>query len=101
VSWAAIIALALGTFALKASGPVLLGDRTLPPLASRLAELLPAALLAALVAVNVVGGDRQLVADARLAGLAAALVAVRLKASFIVVVLAACGATALARAVGS
>jgi branched-subunit amino acid transport protein len=98
MTWTAIFAMAIGTFALKASGPLLLGDRTLPPLASRLAELLPAALLAALITVNVVGGDRQLVADARLAGLAAAVIAVRLKASFLVVVLAACGATALARA---
>ena len=97
MSWIAIAVLALGTFALKASGPLLLGDRALPPIASRLAELLPAALLAALITVNVVGGDRQLVIDARLAGFAAAVIAVRLRASFLVVVVAACGATALAR----
>ena len=100
MSWAAILALAFGTYALKAGGPLLLGNRALPPLSSRLAELLPAALLAALIAVNVAGGDRRLVADARLAGFVAAVIAVRLKASFLVVVLAGCSATALARSVG-
>jgi branched-subunit amino acid transport protein len=99
MSWAAILALALGTYLLKSSGPFLLGDRSLPPVLNRLAELLPAALLAALVAVNVAGADRRIVLDARMAGLAAAVVAVRLKASFLVVVVAGCAATALARAV--
>jgi len=99
VSWTAILLLAAGTFALKASGPMLLGDRALPPALNRLAELLPAALLAALVAVNVAAGDRRLVLDARLAGFVAAVVAVRLRASFLVVVVTGCAATALARAV--
>lgn len=99
MSWAAILCLALGTYALKSSGPLLLGDRTLPSAVTKLAELLPAALLAALIAVNVAAGDRRVVVDARLAGFVAAVVAVRLKASFLVVVLAGIGATALARAV--
>jgi branched-subunit amino acid transport protein len=99
MSWFAILALAGGTYALKASGPLLLGDRQLPPLLSRLAEMLPAALLAALIADSVAAGDRRLVLDARLAGFVAAVVAVRLRASFLVVVVVGCAATALARAV--
>jgi branched-subunit amino acid transport protein len=99
VSWPAILSLALGVYALKSVGPFVLGGRPLPPVAARLAELLPAALLAALIAVNVAGGDRRVVVDARLAGFVAAVVAVRLRASFLVVVLAGCAATALARAV--
>jgi len=98
MSWLAILALAAGTYALKASGPLLLGDRQLPDVVNRLAELLPAALLAALIAVNVAGGDERVVVDARLAGFVAAVVAVRLKASFLLVVVAGCAATALARA---
>jgi branched-subunit amino acid transport protein len=98
VSWLAILSLALGTYLLKSSGPFLLGDRALPPILQRLAELLPAALLAALVAVNVAGADRRIVLDARLAGFVAAVLAVRLKSSFLVVVVAGCAATALARA---
>ena len=100
MSWVAIAALAVGTYALKASGPILLGDRPLPPRLGRLAELLPAALLAALIAVSVAAGDRRLVLDARLAGFVAAAAAVWLRASFLPVVLAGCGATALARALG-
>jgi branched-subunit amino acid transport protein len=99
MSWFAILALAGGTYALKASGPLLLGDRQLPPLLSRLAEMLPAALLAALIADSVAAGDRRLVLDARLAGFVAAVVGVRLRASFLVVVVVGCAATALARAV--
>jgi branched-subunit amino acid transport protein len=99
VSWTAILVLAAGTFALKATGPLVLRDRALPAALDRLVALLPAALLAALVAVNVAGADRRLVVDARLAGFVAAVVAVRLRASFIVVVVAACAATALARGV--
>lgn len=98
MSWAAILTLAAGTYALKASGPLLLGDRRLPPLLNRLAELLPAALLAALIADSVAAGDRRLVVDARLVGFVAAVVAVRLRASFLVVVVAGCAATAVARA---
>jgi branched-subunit amino acid transport protein len=99
VTWAAILTLAAGTYVLKASGPFLLGERSLPPLLDRLAELLPAALLAALIVVNVAAEDRRVVVDARLAGLAAAAIAVRLRASFLVVVVAACASTALARLV--
>ena len=99
MSWGAILALAAGTYALKASGPLLLGDRSLPGGISRLAEALPIALLAALIAVNVAAADRRLVIDARLAGFVVAAVAVRLRASFLVVVIAGCTATALARAV--
>lgn len=99
MSWAAILSLAAGTFVLKASGPFLLGDRQLPPILGRLADLLPAALLAALIAVNVAAGDRRVVVDARLAGFLAAVVAVWLKASFLVVVVVGCAATAVARAV--
>jgi uncharacterized membrane protein len=99
MSWTAILALAAGTYALKASGTLLLGDRVLPPTVTRLAELLPAALLAALIAVNVAVLDEKLVIDARLAGFIAAVLAVRLRASFLLVVLAGCATTALVRAI--
>jgi len=61
--------------------------------------LLPAALFGALIVVSTVGGDRALVLDARVAGLAAAGVAVWRRAGFVVVVIAAAGATAAVRAV--
>jgi hypothetical protein len=55
--------------------------------AAKISTLLPVSLLAALVAVQSVVADGRLVVDARLAGLAAAAVALLLRAPFIVVVL--------------
>ncbi|HEU5082104.1 MAG TPA: AzlD domain-containing protein [Acidimicrobiales bacterium] len=95
-----IAGLGLGTYALKAAGPLLLGGRALPPRLERVAQQLPAALLASLVVVSTVAADRALVVDARLAGVAAAGVALRLRAPFVVVVAVAVAVTGVARALG-
>ena len=55
----------------KAPGPVLLGRRDLPPRVASVVEVLAPAMLAALVVTQTVGGDRELVLDERLAGVAA------------------------------
>lgn len=88
-----IIGLGIGTYALKAAGPLLLGGRRLPDRVERVAQQLPAALLASLVVVSTVAADRALVLDARLAGVVAAGVALRLRAQFIVVVAVAVAVT--------
>ena len=93
-----IIGLGLGTYALKAAGPLLLGGRRQPAAVERIAQLLPAALLASLVVVSTVAGDRALVVDARLAGVVAGGVALRLRAPFIVVVAVAVAVTGVVRA---
>jgi len=67
------------------------------PLVARVADLIPVALLAALVAVQVVGGDQELVLDARLAALAVAVVLLVVRAPFLVVVFGAAAAAALLR----
>lgn len=95
-----IAGLGLGTYALKAAGPLLLGGRALPPRLERVAQQLPAALLASLVVVSTVAADRALVVDARLAGVAAAGVALRLRTPFVVVVAVAVAVTGVARALG-
>ncbi len=96
-----IVVLAVGTYLLKAAGPLLLGgDRRLPPTLERLTVLLPAPLLAALVAVSTVLDGRDWVLDARAVGLAAAAVALWRRLPFVVVVLVAAAATAGARALG-
>lgn len=94
-----IVGLGLGTYALKAAGPLLLGGRRLPAPIERVAQQLPAALLASLVVVSTVAGDRSLEVDARLAGVIAGGVALRLRAPFIVVVGVAVAVTGTLRAV--
>ena len=93
MTWAAILALGAGAYALKALSLVILGPRAVEGTLLRLAALLPA-----LVVVNTFAGDRRLVLDARGVGLAVAALAVWRKAPFVVVVGGAVVATALTRA---
>ena len=95
--WVAVIVVGAATIALKALGPVVVGGRTLPASVAGPVALLAPALLTALVVTQAVGGDRQLVLDARLVGLAAAAVALRLRAPLLVVVVVAAVAAALVR----
>lgn len=99
MSWAAILALAAGTYAMKAAGPVLLGGRALPPRLERVVDLLPAALLAALIAVQTFVTEGELTVDARAAGVAAAAIAAWRDAPFLVVVGVAMAVAAAVRAV--
>jgi branched-subunit amino acid transport protein len=96
--WLAVVVVGVATVLLKASGPVLLGGRALPPHVSSLVVLLAPAVLAALVVTQVVGGDRELVFDARLVGLGGACIALALRAPLLVVVVVAAAATAAIRA---
>jgi branched-subunit amino acid transport protein len=100
--WTTIIALAVLTAVIKASGPVLLGDRELPSLVTRMIVLLAPALLAALVAVGTfTDADGDLEVDARAAGLGAAagILAWRSNAMLSAAVVAAATA-AVVRAIG-
>jgi hypothetical protein len=97
VVWVTIAALALATAALKLAGPLALGGRQLPLRALGIVELLASALLAALVVVETFGKGRSLTFDARVLGVAFAVVALTLRAPMIVVVLGAAAVTAVAR----
>jgi branched-subunit amino acid transport protein len=97
--WIAIGVMTVVSFCIKAAGPVALGGRDLPRWAERLIVLLPAALLSALVVVQTFADGKALVLDARAAGLAAALVAVALRASVLIVLLVAAVTAAGLRAV--
>ena len=97
-AWLVVVVVGAVTVALKATGPVLLGGRDLPPRLGDVVELLAPAVLAALIVTQAVGGDRALVLDERLAGLAAAAVALRLRAPVLLVVLVAAAVTAALRA---
>lgn len=94
-----IVGLGLGTYALKSAGPLLLGGRALPARVERAAQQLPAALLASLVVVSTVAAERSLVLDARLAGVVAAGLALRLRAPFVVVVAVAVAVTGTVRTI--
>ena len=96
--WVLVLLVGTATVIFKASGRVLLGGRNLPERVGGVVAMLAPALLAALVVTQAVGGDRRLVLDARLVGLAGAVVAVRLRAPVLVVVVLAAGLTAAARA---
>lgn len=99
-TWAAILALGAGAYLLKLAGLSLPAALLEQPLVRRVAATLPVALLAALVAVQVVADGPRLVLDARVAGLAVAVVALLLRANFLVVVVAAAGTAALLRLAG-
>ncbi|HYH88901.1 MAG TPA: AzlD domain-containing protein [Solirubrobacteraceae bacterium] len=96
--WIVVGVLTVICFVIKAAGPVALGGRDLPRWADRLIVLLPAALLSALVVVQTFSDGKELVLDARAAGLAAAFVAVLLRASMLIVLLVAAGTAAGLRA---
>ena len=97
--WIVVAVVGVATIAIKAVGPVVLGGRQLPPRLNGVVVLLAPALLAALVVTQAVAGDRRYVFDARLVGLAAAAVAIRLRAPLLVTLVVAAAATALVRAV--
>lgn len=95
--WIAVLAGSAGCYAIKLAG-LSIPDHILEhPRMRRVAAMLPVALLAALIAVQTLATGRALVVDARLAGIVVAVVAVLLRAPFLVVVLAATVTTALLR----
>ena len=98
--WGIVAAIGLGTLAIKAAGPVLLGGRPLPVRVKSVVALLAPALLAALVATATLGQGQSLVVDARIIGVGAAIAALWLRAPTLAVVLVAAVAAALARLAG-
>jgi branched chain amino acid efflux pump len=95
--WAAVIAVGAGTVLLKAVGPVAVSGRRLPARATELLQMVAPAILAALVVTETFASGRSLVLDARLAGVAAGIVAVLLRAPLWLVVIVGALATALVR----
>ena len=77
-----------------------LGGRDLPRWADQLIALVPAALLPALIVVETFAHGKELVVDARAAGVAAAMVVLALRGSKLVVLLVAAAVTARLRALG-
>ena len=99
MTWTAVLLTAAGCYLLKLLGLSVPAAVLEHPVVERVADLLPVALLAALVAVQVLADGPSLSPDARLVGLAVAVVALLLRAPFIVVVGLAALAAALVRLV--
>ena len=97
--WAAVIVASIGCYLLKLAGLSLPASLLERPEVQRVAALLPVALLAGLVAVETFGADGRLVVDLRLAGLGAGVIALVLRAPFLVVIVVAAATTAVLRAV--
>lgn len=97
MSWVVIGVVGAVTMVFKASGPVLLGGRRLPERVSAVVDVLAPAMLAALVVTQTVGGDREIVLDERLLGVAVGVAAVILRAPLLVVMMAAAATAALVR----
>ena len=97
--WTAVLLAGIGCYLLKLAG-MSLPERVLShPTVERVADLIPVALLAALVAVQVFSAGTSLTLDARVLGLAFAVVALLLRMPFLVVVVGAAVVAALARLV--
>lgn len=100
-TWIAIGVTALGCYVVKLLGLLVPAGLLERPLVKRLAALVPVALLAALTAQQTFADGRVPVLDARAAGLAAAALALLLRAPFLVVVATAVVVTAGVRALGA
>jgi len=97
MTWWTILAASVGCYLLKLAGlsvPAAVLER---PVVRKIAGLIPAALLSALVAVQVFSTGHRLVLDERAAGLGAAVVLLVFRAPFLVVVVGAAVTAALLR----
>lgn len=100
MTWVAILVTAAGCYLLKLGGLSVPAHVLERPAVRRVADLLPVALLAALVAVQVFASGQELAVDARALGLAVAAGLLVVRAPFLAVVSGAALAAALARLVG-
>jgi len=95
--WPAVLIGAAGCYLLKLAG-ISVPQRMLDnPRVKHAAVLLPIALLTALIVLQTFSTGHRLVIDARAAGVGAAVIAVLLRAPFLLVIVIACATTALVR----
>jgi uncharacterized membrane protein len=94
--WVSIAIVAVANFAIKASGPVLLGGRELPAQLLRIIALLAPAILTALVVVGTLSENQDLRVDAQTIGVAVAGAAMAVRMPMLAaIVLGAATAAAL------
>ena len=97
MSWTVILVGSFGCYLLKLVGTFVPARLLAGLRVQTFSKLLPVALLVGLVVVMSVDGGRRLSIDARIPGMLAAAVAIRIRAPFLVVVVTASVTTALVR----
>ena len=97
MTWTFILLLAACAYGLKLLGAVVIGQREMPLALQRCLLLIPAALLAGLIAKDTFTTGQNYAIDARAAGLAVAVLATWRKLPFAMVIIAGIGSTALIR----
>ena len=95
--WAGLLVASAACYALKLAGLSLPSRWLQDPRIQRTVPLLPVALLAALVATQTFSLGHHLVLDVRAAAIGVAVIAVLLRAPFLVVIVAAAATAALLR----
>jgi branched chain amino acid efflux pump len=95
--WPSVLVASLACYGLKLAGLSLPQRWLTDPRVQKIVPLIPIALLAALVATQTFSTGRHLVLDVRAAALAVAIVAILLRAPFLVVVAAAAATAAILR----
>ncbi len=98
-AWVVIVVVGAASIVFKAAGPVFLGRRELPRRMVSVVSLIGPVMLTALVVTQTIGGDQQIVIDARLPGVVAAGVVVRRGAPVAVAMLVAAAVTGTIRLV--
>jgi branched-subunit amino acid transport protein len=96
--WIVVAVIGAFTVFFKAAGPVFLGQRRLPPRIEPVVALIAPVMLTALVVLQTVGGDEEVVVDARVPGVAAAAVAIWRGAGVVPAMAIAAVVTAVLRA---
>lgn len=97
MTWTLVFALSAAAYGLKLLGAVIVGQRTMPPVVERCLLLIPAALLAGLIAKDTFTVGQSIGVDARAAGLVVAAVATWKKLPFAVIIVLGVGTTAVLR----
>ena len=97
MTWTLIILLAVGAYAFKVTGLIILGGRSLPPVFERCLGLIPAAIITALVMKDTFTVGQDLALDARALGIAVAVIAAWRRAPLIVVIVLGAAVTAFVR----
>ena len=98
--WHLVLLASIACLGLKFAGYLVPSSVLAKPAASRTANLLTVALLAALIAVQTLAAGTALVLDARVPAVLGAVVLFALRVPFVVVVIAAAGIAALLRLLG-